>query len=785
LNPSECEKAEDTKLPDNNPKDAQSLDGDPFEMSRALCGMYSEYASAMALDADGNAISVGKVSSPDFPLLNPVQNNISTMSQFIGFVSKTAYNGTLLWSTYLGKNWIAEPTDVIIDHDGNVIVCRYEEGNPQVSGPYGNGLVRDAYITKYSPIGTLLWEKMYNLSEYDTFQGVAVDSTNNIIAVGSIGKYYNKSQCFMVKLNPSGDEMWNNSFGSTENDELMDVFVDSQNNYYACGYIGAANYSITTPLLDRLGNKDVLLVKVNSNGQIIQSTAFGGSEDDIAISLEINSANEIIIVGNTRSIDYPAVRTEYKGKGTNQHLDMCVFITKILGSWDLVLWSSYFGNAYGLNVAQVAVDNNKIFIIGTVWNWVNFPLIHSPYYGVTPQSSAPYIARISTAGFIDWAFFFPGCVDGHSGNAIQIDRNHKIWIAGTVRSDNFPITQNDTFSYKSTANIYIGRLNEPNVLSPMQPITFPDQTIQYGRKDVLKWWLPNVETCTWAIETTSDIEIRFKNYPYWMEEQISYSMKISNANISTPSKAVDPQGFFTYWYHSSLDTPDKVKSENQFRNITKDTVIRFNYTNRIDYNTGRCIERVWENSSITQNNSRLIIGMWLPNDYPYYHELGYAVRTYNFDESFEHSEFLFNVSKWNHGYNVTWDGFAYEYNVEYEKNLFGRDIWVTTRHIEYNDNFGGLNAYYGYDKETNLLMKYTFGEIIVHWVVVKIDYFQYNTEFTIKSSQYTFNGKTIKLDLGGSINNFSTIHIMGLVFCTILLQIGYINRRRFKNKIIK
>jgi len=173
---------------------------------------------------------------------------------------------------------------VAVDSAGNIIVTGY-------ISPNGTSGV-DGLIAKFDLKGALLWGNTLGGTGSDFFRGVAVDSANNIIAVGvttSAGAGGN--DCLIARYNSSGTLLWQRTLGGTGSDFFNGVAVDSASNIIAIG--------VTTS--DGAGNNDGLIAKYNSSGTPLWRRTLGGTGSDFFSRVAVDSAGDIIIGGQTGS----------------------------------------------------------------------------------------------------------------------------------------------------------------------------------------------------------------------------------------------------------------------------------------------------------------------------------------------------------------------------------------------------------------------------------------------------------------------------------------------------
>jgi hypothetical protein len=101
--------------------------------STYLGGEIFDHALGIAVDMQGNIYLTGYTASNNFPTLNAYQP--VSGGQGDAFVSKFGPGGTLIYSTYLGGNYVDYATAIAVDAQGSAYVTGWTGSNnfPTVS----------------------------------------------------------------------------------------------------------------------------------------------------------------------------------------------------------------------------------------------------------------------------------------------------------------------------------------------------------------------------------------------------------------------------------------------------------------------------------------------------------------------------------------------------------------------------------------------------------------------------------------------------------------------------
>jgi uncharacterized delta-60 repeat protein len=199
-------------------------------------------------------------------------------------VAKYNSSGGLQWQYKMGGSSNDYGRSASIDSSGNIILSGFTVS-------FGQGS-NDAMIVKLNSSGSVTWTRTIGNTSTDNFFHAAVDSSDNIIAVGRSVQdgYY---ETIVAKYSSSGNLLWIKALSDTGTaaDYGYNVVIDSSDNIYISALTGAfagAGY-------------EILVAKFNSSGTLLMQKRLGGSSNDVGYGIGLDSSDNILVTGYVQS----------------------------------------------------------------------------------------------------------------------------------------------------------------------------------------------------------------------------------------------------------------------------------------------------------------------------------------------------------------------------------------------------------------------------------------------------------------------------------------------------
>jgi len=176
-----------------------------------------------------------------------------------------------------------EAWDMVNTSDNGHIISGEVQGT-------GSGLI----LIKLDSAYNILWEKKVLDSLVYGITGTKITSTADggyIVVIEGIDGVAGTADVTFMKTDSFGDPIWCKSIGANQMDLINDVIETTDGSFLLTGY---------SEQLGGLGQFDVILIKVNQNGELIWTKAFGGMLTDQGNKIiEINDGYFIMGYSNS------------------------------------------------------------------------------------------------------------------------------------------------------------------------------------------------------------------------------------------------------------------------------------------------------------------------------------------------------------------------------------------------------------------------------------------------------------------------------------------------------
>ncbi len=338
----------------------------------------------ITLDDLGNCYVTGVTSSDDFPLVNAFQNSRGGGTD--AYVAQYDPDGNLLFSSYLGgtenENDFGAGA-ITVDNDGNIFLTGttkstnfFNTGTAYQSTPGGTE-EPDIFVVKISPDYSTITGTYWGDEQVDIAKAIEISSdgtvwiggyaeNSTLILPGQNSSAFDARDGLLLAFNNNLSQLVGGSFyGGIFDDEINDLTIDNTDHIYITGKTFSTSdfQTLNAFQSNYQGGQMSFMAKFSSNSVMTMSTFLGGTQNENANGIAVNSLGEIFVTGTTSSNDFPFYRTAQETfNNWNCNYDGFIFKFNADGTQD---WSSAYGGWRGDDPKAVAVNAaNQVIVVG-------------------------------------------------------------------------------------------------------------------------------------------------------------------------------------------------------------------------------------------------------------------------------------------------------------------------------------------------------------------------------------------------------------------------------------
>lgn len=422
-----------------------------FSWVKSFGGSGDDKGRVIAIDSSDNVYVSGYfMGTAHFDNMTIVSQGSSDI-----FLALYSSSGTLRWVKRYGSTGSEMVTSIAIDQSGNVFLGGYYSGTGNFGGSDTvSAGTNDIFIAKYSSTGEHIWSQHIGGTQNDLLNGLTADSQGNVIAVGQFSGSINVGTStwvsvnngpdqFLIKYSPQGSLVWARTFANASEDQAIGVAVNKNDEIFVTGYfLGWVNFG--GGVLARVDGNDYFLAKFTSLGNNIWAKRFGGTGGQRVVAIDIDPFGDVYLAGDYMySLD--------AGGGVVTGWDMDTFVAKYSGLDGSYKWLQVINGDLIQEPTDLAVDDQgNVFLTGYYSSTAKFGLQTLNSVG---GSYDIFVSKYSTLGALLWVKSFGGPLYD-SGFSIAAHNNYAAitgYFSGTSSFANYSLTSsgsNDGFVLK-------------------------------------------------------------------------------------------------------------------------------------------------------------------------------------------------------------------------------------------------------------------------------------------------------------------------------------------------
>jgi len=311
-----------------------------------FAGNERESCRAIAVDSNGNVYVTGETQSTNLPMTT----NQAFGGQWDAFVIKLDRNGELDYASYIGGELVDYGHGIAIKDEDNVFITgeTWSQNFPTTDNAYMQNCVTNnacdgekanAFIAQIDTSNPNLYHSNYSSylggKNHDKAHAIAIDGNGILHIAGETGssdfplanslsnRLKGSFDGFISHIDPSLSStdslVFSTYLGGNGDDFITAIAADASGNSYVTGDTTSDDFPTTSnSFSQQCANGKIECLPDNSNSQhtdifvskfrnnkLIYSTLFGGTKNETAHAIGVNSENHILLTGKTFSDNFP------------------------------------------------------------------------------------------------------------------------------------------------------------------------------------------------------------------------------------------------------------------------------------------------------------------------------------------------------------------------------------------------------------------------------------------------------------------------------------------------
>jgi protocatechuate 3,4-dioxygenase beta subunit len=367
------------------------------------------------------------------------------------------------------------------------------------------------FIANISSNGNMNWSKVISARTQTSYTELApknymFDDLGNVFITGDFkgdtldligdtleGNDSDISQIFLAKYDQSGNYQWAFS-DSAFNDDYGGTFskivrLDNNNEIILAGRIPEPVKTLVgTDTLASSGLDDILMIRIDENGNPLNSRTIGGTDNETIEDIAIDNNNNVYALLSTASDTFSVDGQLLENSAYPDYAQ--VFLLKFSPAGNL-MWHKDLGNTetYNSSVKQIFVSGNNELYIASVFNNSSLTLESKTLYNFDPNpqqltksnfvSHDLLMAKYSPTGGLLWAHNLGDTLNDQYSH-VMLGGNEEIYYTGSLDTAKFIVENNDTVNVDKKMGFYTGIMNRDGVNTHLRIDTTSRINYSYG-----------------------------------------------------------------------------------------------------------------------------------------------------------------------------------------------------------------------------------------------------------------------------------------------------------------
>lgn len=273
--------------------------------------------------------------------------------------------GNIEWENSYGGAGTEHLYSLDISFDGGYIIGASSHSGIGEDKSEPNKGADDFWVIKLNESGSIIWDKTIGGDSWDIIRSIATTIDSNYIVFGysnsgisgdKTENNFGYEDYWLIKLNPEGEILWQNTIGGSSIDIGISVTQKNNGNFLIGGYSFSGISGDKTDSLR--GDSDFWIVELDSLGIILWDKTLGGDGKDLLANF-IETDDDAYLVGGTGYCNLTGDITDL-GNGSTEF-----WLIKLCGDLKTINDSMCIGSHYVLPDGNLVTEPGEYSVVLT------------------------------------------------------------------------------------------------------------------------------------------------------------------------------------------------------------------------------------------------------------------------------------------------------------------------------------------------------------------------------------------------------------------------------------
>lgn len=355
----------------------------------------------------------------------------------VALVGMVTYGQEVTWQKNIKSNtqdFLSQLTTTI---DGQILLSGSTiQTNQQTVSSSNQNNGYDFHVLKMNQQGQPVWEKYFGGTQHDFLTATVSTQEGGFLLAGTSysdeglqkkNKQKGGSDIWLIRLDENGEEQWQKTLGTEIDEEAKSVIQTTDLGYFVAGT--SQNKKGT------FGSKDVLLVKLDKNGKVVNQLYIGGKGlDEVEKIIPTKDGGALVgIYSRSSKMENGKLKIEKESSLDEEPKEDIIHKTDV-------------GSSISTNTSNAQPNLSPSILI---------PTTYQPKTTDNYGEGDFWLVKLSKDGKVEWEKSFGGKEDDHLRTLANTDIG--FIIAGESRSGN---SGNKKSSIKEGTDLWVIALNE-------------------------------------------------------------------------------------------------------------------------------------------------------------------------------------------------------------------------------------------------------------------------------------------------------------------------------------